>query len=576
MNLISKVAIKNFKCFRERIEIPLDRGAYLIGVNNAGKTAVLNAINFFFDNSVFSDESFLNITEYLAKKAGYNRSEITLFFNLNSVTSKALRNRLIKIFSSDTAAIKKNIIFTPDAGRFSFNYIIKGDSFNYDELDDSIKKLLKSVNLIYIHPQEGRELLVNAQNKLRKRLLANWGRGARLSHSIRDLQEKWGELRKQAREYLSKSLSENLQDMWPGSRASIDLPRDVRDIVAISDITFKGDPSLPDVDLTAQGTGAQTTILYLTHYLLDSDRSLHQGEYHPVWLLEEPESFLHADLIAKFGIQLNSQGWLNNIQMVVSTHSPVLLATSRLSKESIVWNVFDNHGLKKSKKVDEWDDKEIDEIGKLMGDQNFQVYFASTKYAKTRDEKLIFIEDKRPLTKQKFEEAGIEVEKALGGMTMIKRYIEVLLGSPKFYSNSIYFIIDGDSGFSEMGNLIDSALTQEMNGFKKYKVLESDNIFIVVLPKGKSAEDLFGEYDTHLLDCINKMWNIKSWGMRRAIPRELVSVAADCRRKKIDSIDIAISAIKNLQDIKDIFWNRVDRDNLCFSRSKIAALKHLL
>ncbi len=379
MGLISKVSLKNFKCFREKIDLPINQGTYFIGINNAGKTAVLNAVKFFFDSSLFDDESFLNRTTYLAKKGGYNRSEITLTFDLSSVINKALKSKLIKFFSGTNAVIKKSIIFSSDSRQITSFYTIREKDYDFEQIDENIRKLLRSVKIIYIHPQEGRELLLNAQDKLRARLLANWGRGARLSHSIKELQDKWIALREQARSYLSGSLTDSLQKMWPGSEASIDLPKDVKDIVAISDITFKSHTSFPDIELTAQGTGAQATILYLTHFLLDSDRSLHRGEYHPIWLLEEPESFLHADLIAKFAAQMNSELWLRNIQMLVSTHSPIILAASRLGEKSIIWNLINEYRLKEGKGVDEWSPEQIEDIGKIMGDANFHVYFNAAK-----------------------------------------------------------------------------------------------------------------------------------------------------------------------------------------------------
>lgn len=42
----------------------------LLAQNNAGKSAVLAGLRFFFDDNIFQDESFLNNTEFLRKQEG--------------------------------------------------------------------------------------------------------------------------------------------------------------------------------------------------------------------------------------------------------------------------------------------------------------------------------------------------------------------------------------------------------------------------------------------------------------------------------------------------------------------------
>ncbi|MDD3285047.1 MAG: AAA family ATPase [Patescibacteria group bacterium] len=571
MPLINKISIKNFKCFRNKIDIPLNQGSYLIGANNAGKTAVLNAINFFFDSSLFFDESFLNRTNYLAKKSGYNKSEITLSFDLSYISNSSLKNKLVKFFSSEMATIKKVIIFSPDSGSINLSYDIKGNNYTYDDLNENVKKMISSVKIVYIHPQEGRELLLNAQNKLRTRLLANWGRNAKLSHSIKDLQDKWSVLRKQAREYLSGSLSNSLQNMWPGGSAYIDLPKEISDIVAISDITFKGNISLPDINLTAQGTGAQTTILYLTHYLLDSDRSLHRGEYHPIWLLEEPESFLHADLIAKFASQLNSESWMSNIQVVVSTHSPILLSVSRMGKNLVSWSLLDNYEPQISKNVIDWSHEEIFNVGKKMGDPNFSVYFSVSQNGP-----IVFLEDKKDITIDRFKKAGISITSGLGGVSEVVRHISVLISSPRLSSSKIYYIVDGDRGFNNFVNFIDGDPVKSIGGLNKFQLKDLNDVYLLSLPKNRAIEEMFDEYEPYLLSLINQIWDPHTWNFRQKIPSVLSTICASSKKKNINSLGSAQNAIKNSDDVKYMFWKKVEKENLSFSKVFISNLVAIL
>lgn len=572
MSLLTGIKVRNFRCFRDEIDISLTECNYFVGANNAGKTAVLNAINYFFDNSLYTDETFLNKTEYIAKKEGYNRCDITVKFDLTKLTSVELKRRLIKHFNDDIAVVRKSVVFSPIARRFTYAYRANGVVYDsFESLDVDIKKMINSVAVTYIHPQEGKQLLDNAQDKLKQRLLANWGRNPRLSHSIRDLQEKWEDLSGQAQSYLSSSITDNIQKMWPGSSISIDLPKDIKDIVAISDITFQGSSILPEVELTSQGTGAQSSVLYTAHYLLDSDRSLHRGEYHPIWLLEEPESFLHADLVTKFGLEINSEAWLANMQIFIATHSPLMLATSRSGENKATWNLLRNYNIQKTKKVEEWKAEEIEDIGRIMGDLNFHVYFSVLKNTKS-----VFIEDSKPIVKNVFEQAGIPVEQGLRGVTEIKRYLDVLGNSPTMISQPIFFIVDGDQGLKDLTSYLGKGPIAQKNGFKKYKASRADDVYIIVLPEGQAAEDLFSEFELHLDNCIDELWDAESWKSKDTIPSRLTRVHGQIKNKVIVSKDEARLSIKNHQEVKDSFWQRVEKQNHSISKQAAGSIKGLL
>ena len=411
MELLKTVKISNFMCFRKSQIFNLSQGTYLIGANNAGKSAVLLAIRCFFDEKIFNDSIFLNRTEFTSKGKGYNKCKISIEFNFDAVETKSRRQRLLKKYGK-SLWVSKIFTFREVTKTVIVDYEVSGKKVALERLDEDIKKIIDSVSITYLHPQEGSNLLLKAQRKLRDRLLLNWGRRGGVTDSLKRLSSAWEDLRKNANSYLSRALTSSLQEVWPGSQTKINLPRSINDIIAISDISFQGNQKLPEIQLTSQGTGAQSMVLYLTHFLLDSDRSLHRGEYHSIWLLEEPESFLHADLVFKLGKQLNSRHWLDNIQMIVSTHSPIILASSRLAEGRIQWILLHQHAVEKNKKIEYWSTDEIVDIGSRMGDSNFDVYFnASLTY-----EDLIFLEDKKDITKEAFTNCGIKITKSLGGV----------------------------------------------------------------------------------------------------------------------------------------------------------------
>jgi len=569
MSLLNKIIIKNFKSFREKTIFDLSDGSYFVGANNSGKSTVLNAVLAFFDDSIFTDENFINKTSFLSKKAGSNTAEITICFNLEVLNTKIFKQSLVKKYST-FLSVSKIVSITTDTKIISYSYRLNDEPV--DNLPDDVLRLIKSVKVTYLHPQDGQTLLVKAQEKLRQRLLANWGRNSNITNSIKKVQDGWDELRKQSKSYLSGSLTESLQKMWPSSEVTINLPKDIRDIIAVSDINFSGYENAPEMDLTSQGTGAQSTILYLTHFLLDSDRTLHRGEYHPLWLLEEPESFLHMDLLANLAKQLNSDKWLSNIQMVISTHSPVLLAGSRLAKDRINWSVLCGREVIFNKITTNYTDDEIKEIGKMMGDPNFFAYFLAAQ-----DEPLIFTEDSKTITVEKYIKAGVGVRKGLSGVSEISKYLDVFLSAPFILNGAVYFIIDSDKGKEEFSRFYDKTKPDKKAGeFSRFKVKKSEKIYLIFLPSDFSAEDLFFEFNNHLEECINKIWNVDTWKIDKLIPPELSSVVTLCRRKEPSSKDEAINIIKNHDDVKSLFWEKVRKFDYGFDQKSINDLKKLL
>ena len=253
------------------------------------------------------------------------------------------------------------------------------EPYSRESLPRDVRDILSAISISYIHPQEGSELLKKAQDKFKQRLFHNWGRHASVADKVKKIESEWDELRNTANSYLSSALSTRLKEIWPAAEVIGELPENIRDIVAVSDITFRSSANLPRISLTSHGTGSQSAILYQTHYVLDSDKLLHQGQYYPMWLLEEPESFLHADIAFQIARLLSSDEWLESIQMVISTHSPIILAGSTGNPERTSWVLCDEGQIKSIHNVDKVDQVSIDQVGVMMGDGNFGIYFEAGK-----------------------------------------------------------------------------------------------------------------------------------------------------------------------------------------------------
>lgn len=572
MSLIKSISIQNFKCYRKVTPFDLSQWNFFVGPNNAWKSAILKALHCFFDEKQFIPE-YINKTELKSRWTWYNKSVISIEFDLDFVTTEWLKRALKKEFWNPLI-ISKNFTLREVTGSIAIDYTYNGSTLPPEDANPEILKFLSKIFVSYIHPQEADQLLKTAQQKLTNRLLANWWRSSTLKDGLTELQSGWEKLRKLANWYLSSWLTSNLQRMWSWCEVKVDLPENIEDIIWISEIIFKWPNDLSEISLTCQWTGTQSTILYHTHFLLDSDKTLHRGFYYPIWLIEEPESFLHADIIFKLWHSLCSNDWLDNIQMFVSTHSPLLLATSKQNGNKIRWSLLDQNSVTKSKIVDNWDNNEVKEIGDIMGDPNFDIYFEASENSDS-----IFIEDSKTIVGEKFKEAWINITNQLNWVAELKRHFESLRSVDINSRKNFYLLIDNDDWFEQFKNILTRETAEKVtsSGFERYKF--KNNIFLIVFPKGYAAEEFFTEHDLIVEGCASKIFNHDYTNAVSGvdIPSNLSRTHAHIRNKTLTGgIEEAKCSIRNLQDVKDIFWDEVVTKNLQMNSALIKELWSLL
>lgn len=545
MPILTELSIRNFKCFRSEQRIPLTQGTYLVGKNNSGKTAVLEALHCFFENDAF-DQRHINRTELAARKEGFNRSDIGAVFDLTKVSGKARQKRMIHAYSK-SLTVKKQFTWREISGVIIVSYTVNGSEYSWEDLPKDISELLASISISYIHPQEGAALLEKAQEKFKQRLFHNWGRHASVAEKVKRIEDEWELLRATANSYLSAALSSRLKTIWKNAEVKVDLPASIQDIVAVSDISFRSSPTLPQISLTSHGTGAQSAILYQTHYILDSDRTLHQGQYYPIWLLEEPESFLHADIAFQLARLLSSEEWLGSIQMVIATHSPIILAGSTGQMDLTSWAICDDGSIEGVHPVKDVTDEVIDKIGMLMGDGNFGVYFHAAE-----SNARVFLEDSRIKTAKKVEDLGVTDPISLNGVTDIDRYLRVLVPL-NGAAGPCYFIADYDKGSSVLRRWIDGGtLIQEQYGWRKIDC--GSDCFLVLLPEGSAIENIFAEWTDVLDHAVEDLYDGATGKLQSSSPMDLTRAAAALRKHAPNDREEGRKILSKEQDVKDRFW----------------------
>lgn len=569
MNILKSVEVQNFRCFRGKERAGLGEVSYFIGPNNAGKSAFLKALRCFFDSSCFR-ASDLNKAVLSRRQKGYTQSKIAVEFDLHKVTNKALSARLAKMYG-DSLKVTKVFSYGEQSKQISESYELPKSKKKHKlaDLPKDVLDLINACSISYIHPQQGAELLEQAREKFKARLFHNWGRHSSISSQLKDAQTQWENLRKTANIYLSSALTSALQKVWPSGSAHVELPDQIKDIVAISDISFKSSPSHPEISLTSQGTGAQSLILYQTHFLLDSDRSLHLGQYYPIWLLEEPEAFLHADIEIKLGELLASSDWLATIQMIVSTHSPLILAAAPETKNVATWTILEDHAVKEELLASKITEQHVNDVGKMMGDANFDVYFFGSE---TRP--MLFLEDGKSETRDAFERSGISVTRGLNGVADVKKYLAVFKTLPGMIKSSAHFLVDKDEGWKEIKGIIENATKEEeIDGFERYAI--SEKLYVIALPGNFAVEDLFSEFDDFVDDCYSDIYD-ENHAFQKQAPVPLSHAVNALRKQNPPNKTAAFKILRKNEDVKNKFWQKVRSDSLSLSARATQSIKDLL
>lgn len=256
--------------------------------------------------------------------------------------------------------------------------------------------------------------------------------------------------------------------------------------------------------------------------------------------------------------------------MIISTHSPIILAASRQNADRTRWVLFKSHRVEFQENAADVSEEQINRIATLMGDANFDAYFSA---AQARD--LVFIEDTRPLTKQRLEEVWIPITGALNGLSELKKHIAVFVALPELVRGKAYFIIDNDRGKKEFQQFLTTKQrTASRDGFSSYSA--SERVQLILLPEGSAIEELFDEFDDVLEECIHSVFD-DAWALRDDIPTSLSRAVSKLRsRPRPETMDDAKGLMKNEQDVKDIFWSKVEDSGYGLSEAKSQVLKDLL
>jgi putative ATP-dependent endonuclease of the OLD family len=347
---LHELHIEGYKGFREPFSVSLQKGLnVIVGENASGKTAIIDAIRLLlredefghapinesdfhrpFDRSLKSAQAF----RLQAKFVDLSSEEHVAFLPWSDVNGDASLTLLVDNKQNHRGHYKRTL----------WGGVSQASMFEWE--------LFNSINCVYLPPLRDAEARLSEGKSSRlARLLKNLHRqaildarkkGERLSieENVSEFNEKLSGDKSgviaQANELIRLRLQESLGLFFAQDThiqfSEVSFNRIVESLRLMFFPNIKDDSSSGDFRTLEENSLGYNNLLYLATVLAELTDT---GEdYFSVLLIEEPEAHLHPQLQIRLLKYLESTARNKNVQVIVTTHSPVL--ASSVSLDTII------------------------------------------------------------------------------------------------------------------------------------------------------------------------------------------------------------------------------------------------
>lgn len=347
---LSKIRIKGYKGIGEEFAVSFNKGLnVIVGENGSGKSTILDAIRLIlcedeYSRSGISDSCFHRPLSVPAKATGADKIVIKAELAGLTENEKVAYLPWLDINSIDVAKLNLSIDNKEDyQGKYKRK--VWG---NESENGIFEWELLNRINCIFLPPLRDAEEKLKAYRGSRlARLLKNLRKGEDETH---ELEKKFSRFN---RELLSdESIKEANSAIRKNVQKSVGLVFGQETSIQFTEINFNRIverlkllffPVVQDASLDPayfreldENSLGFNNILYISTILAELD-GLSGGEtFHKVLLIEEPEAHLHPQLQIRLFKHLQERALQDDLQIIVTTHSPTLASAIDLDAIKVV------------------------------------------------------------------------------------------------------------------------------------------------------------------------------------------------------------------------------------------------
>ena len=313
---IEEVKIKNFRSIKSAT-FRMNKITAVVGENNAGKTAVLRAINAVL-NYMDEEMSFKNKTHQYAV-----RSNTYFTISFVEVPDKVIYKDKIDI---DKLVIK--FVYKYSKDKEQYMYVKDGEEKSVD--DEFMKNLSKDIKYVYIPAGRTNKDVSWEENSIFKEVVSNY-----MYKHTKNRDRISGDVRKVAKKIHDSALTtleKDINTLYMQNQTmdfKFDFADDLDYSVLLKKIKFSLNECGTDYLLKEWGSGTKSLAviaMYRANALLEEE-SIVLG-------IEEPETNLHPQAQKRFIHSLRNELHDNETQTIFTTHSTVLV--DELQHEDII------------------------------------------------------------------------------------------------------------------------------------------------------------------------------------------------------------------------------------------------